>query len=48
MKYWYFLTSYWCPLCSKTTIYRERRYDARPEAWEDRHKDFEAYDYCDG
>jgi hypothetical protein len=45
-KHWYFVTCDYCPVCSGTDTYRERRYDARPEKWEDRHKFNERYCNC--
>lgn len=47
-KYWYFITYLECPVCWRHSEYRERRYTPRPEAYEDRHKFIEHYDYCLG
>lgn len=44
-KYWYFVETWYCVLCGKTTIYRERKPLPKPEKYEDRHK-FEEY-ACD-
>lgn len=46
-KYWYFITSYYCPQCSGVQRYMKRRYDERPDNWKDRHNDIESWDYCD-
>lgn len=43
---WYFVSTWYCPICSATTVYKERRHTPKPEAWEDRHEVEEAYDYC--
>jgi len=45
--YWYFVTEEYCPACSRSQRYLERRYTPRPERWEDRHEAIEVYDYCD-
>jgi hypothetical protein len=45
-KHWYFITCDYCPVCSRTETYRERRYDTRPEKWEDRHELNERYCNC--
>lgn len=34
---WYFIHVSECVLCSYGTVDRERRWDERPERWEDRH-----------
>ena len=44
--HWYFVTSFYCPICAHTEIYRERRKGKRPKLYEDRHKIVESYDYC--
>lgn len=36
-----------CPVCGRSDTERERRYDPRPEAWEERHEYYTAYDWCD-
>ena len=46
-KHWYYISVDYCPLCSKDETIRERRYDERPEKYEDRHEFKESYDYCD-
>ena len=47
-KHWYFITTHACPVCGRENVYRERRYDNRPEKYEDRHSyDPMFYDYCD-
>ncbi len=46
MKYWYFITTYYCPMCGSTTEYRERRYTPKPKDWQDRHLEKESWDYC--
>ena len=38
--HWYFITCYHCPVCGGTTTYRERMYTPRPEAWEDRNREY--------
>lgn len=46
-KHWYFITIHSCPVCGNEDVYRERRYDERPEEWEDRHEYcWNMYDYC--
>lgn len=44
--YWYFVTLKYCPVCGSERIYRERVYTPKPEAWEDRHKVEDLYDWC--
>ncbi len=47
-RYWYFISSDYCPVCGKDDTTRERIYGERPSKWEDRHDyDWNAYDYCD-
>lgn len=36
---WYFITTYYCPVCARTKEYRTRRTDPRPENWKDRHEE---------
>lgn len=47
-RYWYFVYSDYCPVCGHNEDTRERIYGERPEKWEDRHKDVESYDGCEG
>lgn len=47
-KYWYFISMIYCPVCFKTEVYGERRYDDRPENYYERHEMTEIYDYCNG
>jgi hypothetical protein len=44
--HWYMITTYYCPVCGNESTYRERRYDPRPEAYEDRHKFIQSFDWC--
>jgi hypothetical protein len=46
-EYWYFISIWYCPQCGRSTEVRERRYDKRPDKYEDRHEIVEAWDYCD-
>lgn len=46
-EHWYFITLSECPVCGRSEETRERRYDKRPERWEDRHEYADHYDYCD-
>lgn len=46
-KHWYFITEYYCPLCGRSNVYKERRYDERPADWNARHNIIDAWDYCD-
>ena len=48
MKYWYFISVEYCPVCGRDDTWRERRYSPRPEKWEDRHSFKEVYDWCVG
>ena len=45
-KYWYFYTIYYCPICCKEIIYKERRYTKKPKYYEDRISVRETWDYC--
>ena len=45
-KHWYYVTSFYCPLCGRVDTYRERRYTRRPKRWENRHCLTESWDYC--
>ena len=44
--HWYYISVTACALCGREKVYRERRYDPRPERWEDRHEYHE--DACSG
>ena len=46
-KHWYYITEYYCPLCGKSNISRERRYGRRPKKYWNRHSLTEQYDWCD-
>ena len=46
-KYWIFKTVYYCPLCGKEKVYRERRYTKKPESFNKRQDWNEKYDYCE-
>jgi len=37
-SHWYFISITECVLCGNTEEIRERRFDKRPEKWEDRHE----------
>lgn len=43
---WYYITEIYCPICSYTKVYRERKYGIKPERYEDRHEVVETYDGC--
>jgi len=45
-KYWYFYTEYYCPVCGRTQVYKNRMQYPKPENWDDRHEEIEAFDYC--
>jgi hypothetical protein len=45
-KYWIYKTIYYCPLCGKEKIYRERRYTKKPKNFSYRQEWKESYDYC--
>jgi len=47
MKYWIFKTIYYCPICGKEQIYRERKYTEKPNNYNLRYELIESYDYCD-
>lgn len=47
-KYWYYIIEDYCPVCGVTDVTRQRMYSERPEAWEDRHRFMEFYDWCEG
>lgn len=46
-RYWYFITSFYCPVCNTTRTERVRMYSERPADWIDRHDELELYDYCE-
>lgn len=46
-KYWYFISTYECPLCGSGETYRERRYTEKPIAASMRYAFKYYYDYCD-
>jgi len=35
--HWYLVTTYYCVLCGKTEVFKERRYTPKPKRYEDRH-----------
>lgn len=37
-RHWYFISIVSCVECTHKEVYREIRYDKRPEKWEDRHE----------
>lgn len=45
-KYWFFITDCYCPQCGRTQKYYEKKLTPRPEKFEDRHEEIEAYDHC--
>jgi hypothetical protein len=45
-KHWYFISIWYCPICSKTETYRERRYGHKPKKRAKTHEYNEVYDYC--
>lgn len=45
-KYWYKITTYYCPLCGGTQNYRTRTYTPKPDSHWDRHEEHEVWDYC--
>lgn len=44
--YWYKFTICECPLCGKTTSFKQRMYTPKPELDADRYKYLQEYDYC--
>lgn len=46
-RYWYRLTTYYCPICGKGEEYRERVYGEKPTDPYERYIRHEHYDYCD-
>jgi hypothetical protein len=46
-KYWYLIEYHTCPVCGKTTVFRERQYTPKPEERGERVFYFEFYDWCD-
>lgn len=40
-KYWYYITTEWCVLCSRTSVERKRMYTPKPADWRGRHEDIE-------
>lgn len=47
VKYWYEFYYYFCPLCNKTEIYKERKYTNKPKNHGNRHHWEEMYDWCE-
>ena len=45
-KYWYEKTVYYCPVCGREDVYRERVYTPKPKNWGDRNTFIEKFDYC--
>jgi len=45
-KYWYRTLIFYCPLCLREKVYRERVYTKKPKDYEDRIVYKELYDYC--
>ena len=45
-KYWYKITVYWCPVCGREEVNRERQYTPRPENRADRYFVKQVYDWC--
>lgn len=43
--HWYYITYSECPVCGRTSIYRERRYGPRPKRFEQRNR-FEVDTLC--
>jgi hypothetical protein len=49
-KYWYKITTYYCPICGKDDTFRTRVYEKdvpRPPEWNNRHEFRDMYDWCD-
>jgi len=46
-KYWIYRTTYYCPLCGKEKVFRERYYTKKPDNFNQRQEWIERYDYCD-
>lgn len=45
--HWYMVTVVWCPACLAERTYRTRRYDPRPENWNDRHEWIQHWNGCE-
>ena len=45
-KYWYKTTIYYCPICCRENVYKERQYTEKPKEYEKRVKIIEVWDYC--
>jgi len=43
---WYFVTSFYCPICACSDDYRERRYTQKPDDPARRIEIIECWDYC--
>ena len=44
--YWYFTTTFCCPICCSEDTYKERRYTKKPKCHWDRYKIIYYWDYC--
>jgi len=45
-KFWYFFTTFCCPLCCGEKTYKERMIGEKPKEWSDRHEFLESWDGC--
>ena len=45
-KHWYFITTFYCPLCGSTREIRDRRYGRRPKDEAQRRQFIEDWDGC--
>lgn len=46
-KYWIFKTTYYCPLCGREDVYRERMFTKKPKDHNKRSEWIDKYDYCE-
>ena len=46
-KFWYFTTTFFCPVCLKEEVHRVRMYTEKPKNPELRYELIENYDHCD-
>jgi hypothetical protein len=45
-KHWYFITTFYCPVCASEEVFRERRYGRKPKWWGECHEIIDRWDGC--
>ena len=46
-KYWYHITTWYCPVCGKEKISKTRKYTKKPKDYNKIYEILADYDYCD-